>query len=126
MTFVRLLPVILSALVLAAHFLRGGHLGLVLISLAALLILLVREAWAARLVQALLLLGSLEWIRTMLHLMGERRSLGEPWMRMAAILGSVVLFTAASALVFQTARMKERYSAGTPEKEGGAAGAEGS
>jgi hypothetical protein len=109
MTFVRLLPVILSGLVLAAHFLRAGNLILVIICLGALLILLIRESWAARLVQVLLLLGSLEWIRTMMGLMAERKSLGQPWIRMAAILTGVALFTAASALSLQGKRMRERY-----------------
>jgi hypothetical protein len=110
MTFVRLLPVLLSGLVLSAHFLRGGHLGVVMICLAALTLLLIRESWAARLMQLLLLLGSLEWVRTMMILISQRRSLGEPWIRMAVILGTVALFTAASALVFQGARLRERYS----------------
>jgi hypothetical protein len=109
-TFLRLLPVFLSALVLAAHFLRGGRLLGVAICLAALLILLVRESWAARSMQVLLVLGSLEWIRTTLALVAERRSLGAPWIRMAAILAGVALFTAASALVFQGTRLKRRYS----------------
>jgi hypothetical protein len=117
-TFVRLLPVLLSGLVLAAHFLRGGHLGVVMICLAALTILLIRESWAARLMQLLLLLGSLEWVRTMMILVSQRRSLGEPWIRMAVILGAVALFTAASALVFQGARLRERYSLqAAPEAE---------
>ncbi len=111
-TLLLLLPVILSALVMGAHFLRGGHLGGVLFCLAALFLLTIREAWAARLMQLLLLLGALVWIWTMVDLAGIRRSLGEPWIRMAVILSSVALFTAASGLVFQTARMKLRYSRG--------------
>jgi hypothetical protein len=117
-TFVRLLPVFLSALVLAAHFLRGGHWGGVIFSLAALSLLLVRESWAARLMQILLLLGSLEWLRTLMVLASARRTLGEPWIRMAVILGAVSLITAASALVFRGARLRERYSLpAAPEKD---------
>jgi len=116
---VRLLPVVLSGLVLAAHFLRGGHLGLVVLCLAALFVLSIRESWAARLMQVLLVLGSLEWIRTMLALVSARRGLGEAWTRMAVILSSVALFTAASALVFRTGHLRKRYSLG------GRAGSEG-
>jgi hypothetical protein len=109
-TFLRLLPSILSALVLAAHFLRNGLFLGVLIFLAAPWVLLIRESWAARLVQILLLLGSLEWIRTMMDLIGDRKSLGEPWIRMAAILTGVALFTLVSALLFQGKGLRERYS----------------
>lgn len=95
-----------------------------LLCLAALFILTVRERWAARLMQLLLVLGSLEWIRTMLALITARRGLGEAWIRMAVILSSVALFTAASALVFLTAHLKKRYSLGggaaEAAKEGGA------
>ena len=111
-TLLHLLPVILSGLVLSAHFLRSGSVLVVMACLAALLLLAVRERWVARLMQVLLLLGALEWIRTMLVLVAQRRSLSEPWIRMAVILSAVVLFTAASALVFQGARLRERYSPG--------------
>jgi hypothetical protein len=117
MTFLRLLPAILSSLVLAAHFLRNGQILGVMIFLAAPWVLLIRESWAARLVQILLLLGSLEWIRTMAGLMEERKSQGEPWIRMAAILTGVALFTLISALLFQGKRLKERYSVPAAEEE---------
>jgi len=113
-----LLPVILSGLVLSAHFLRGGRIVGVMVCLAALLLLAVRERWVARLTQVLLLLGALEWVRTTLVLVAERRSLSEPWIRMAVILSAVALFTAASALVFQGARLRERYSPKAPPRSG--------
>ena len=115
-TLLHLLPVILSGLVLSAHFLRGGSFLVVLVCLAALFFLLVRERWVARLMQVLLLLGALEWVRTMLALVAERRSLSEPWTRMAVILSGVALFTAASALVFQVAHLKARYSPQAPPR----------
>ena len=64
-TFLRALPVVLSALVLAAHFFRSRQLPLVAVSLALPLLLLVRERWSARVVQAGLVLGALEWVRTL-------------------------------------------------------------
>ena len=115
-TLLHLLPVILSGLVLSAHFLRSGSVLVVMACLAALLLLAVRERWAARLMQVLLLLGALEWIRTMLVLVAQRRSLSEPWIRMAMILSAVALFTAASALVFQSVHLKRRYSPVAPPR----------
>jgi hypothetical protein len=36
-------------------------------------------------------------------------ALGQPWVRLVVILGTVALLTAASALVFRNPRLKARY-----------------
>jgi len=41
-----------------------------------------------------------EWIRTLLNLVAERRLLGESWGRLAIILGLVAIITGGSALIF--------------------------
>ena len=110
MNIVRLLPVILSVLLLAAHFSRADNFLMMLISLIAPLILLVRKPWVARAMQIVLLLGALEWVRTLVVIARARLALGEAWLRMAVILGAVALVTAISALVFQTKALKTRYS----------------
>ena len=112
MVFLRLLPVILSFLVLGAHYLRSGPFILVLILLGLPFVLFVKKEWAARLIQVVLILGALEWIRTLVALIQERLVFGEPWTRMAIILGTVALFTGASALVFRANILKERYGLG--------------
>lgn len=100
MAFLRLLPVILSALLLSAHFLRAQNLLLAFALVALPFLLLVKKGWTARAIQVALALGTLEWIRTLISLALLRNAMGEDWGRMALILGSVALFTAASALVF--------------------------
>ena len=45
----------------------------------------------------LLLLGAFEWLRTLAGILEMRRVLGQPWQRMAVILGAVALVTALSA-----------------------------
>ena len=112
MNAVRLIPVFLSSLLLAAHFSRADNFFLILISLIAPLILLVKKTWAARAMQTVLVLGALEWVRTLVAIARERQALGEPWLRMAVILGAVALVTALSALVFQTQALRTRYSIG--------------
>lgn len=97
-TFLRALPVALSALVLAAHFYRARQMPLVALSLALPLLLLVRERWSARAVQAGLVLGALEWVRTLAFFAGQRMEAGRPWGRLAVILGVVAVLTALSAL----------------------------
>ena len=110
MNFVRLLPVFLSALLMAAHFSRADNLPLVVLSFAAPLLLLVRRPWVARVMQIALVLAALEWVRTLFSIAILRRNLEEPWVRMAVILGAVALLTALSALVFNTRGLEERYT----------------
>jgi hypothetical protein len=107
--FIRLLPVFISCLLLAAHFYRAGQLVLVSISLLMILLLAVRQSWVPRLVQMGLLLGGLEWLRTLYFIAQLRIDYGMPWTRLAMILGSVALFTALSALVFKSHSLRRRY-----------------
>jgi hypothetical protein len=107
--FLQLLPVILSLLVLAAHFLRSGNLLMVVLILALLALLAVPRPWAARTVQIALVLGALEWVWTLVHLARARAAAGEPALRMGLILGAVALLTGLSALVFRSARLRRRF-----------------
>ena len=95
----RALPVVLSALVLAAHFYRARSLALVALALALPLLLLVRERWSARAVQAGLVLGGLEWVRTLAFFAGQRMEAGRPWTRLAVILGVVAALSALAVKV---------------------------
>ncbi len=109
MTFVALLAPALSALLLAAHFLRAGHWAGVAASFALLAVLAIPRPWAARAAQVALVLGAGEWIRALVQLAAERREEHAPWTRLAVILGTVAALTAASGLVFESRRLRERY-----------------
>ena len=109
MNLVRLLPVILSLLVLAAHFLRAGLLPLTLILVVLALLLALRRPWVARLTQLVLLLGAFEWLRTAVYDILARQRLDMPWGRLAVILGTVVIITLASAFIFQAPALRQRY-----------------
>jgi hypothetical protein len=106
----QLLPVLLSTLLIAAHFLRYGNPVLAILCLAAPLLLLVRHPLAARLVQTALFLAALEWIRTTAALAAQRSDLGLPWGRMTAILGAVAAFTLGSLFVFLSKTLRTRYN----------------
>jgi hypothetical protein len=108
----RFVPIVLSLLVLAAHFLRGGCLLLVIPVLALLGLLVVPRPWVARTAQAVLALGALEWIRTTVTLATQRMHAGEPFLRMVLILGVVVAVTIGSALLFESAPLRRRYGLG--------------
>ena len=110
MNFLRLLPVFLSVLLLAAHFYRAGQTLIVLGLLLLLSLLMVKKYWVPWVMQAVLLLGALEWLRTLVTVANIRIEYGMPWTRMAVILGVVALFTACSGLVFRSKALRERYS----------------
>jgi hypothetical protein len=105
-----LVPVVLSLLLLGAHFLRAGNLLVVLLVLVLVALVGVRRRWVARVLPAALVLGAVEWIRTTVQYVAERSSEGEPYVRLIVILGSVSLFTALSALAFVSAQLQGWYS----------------
>jgi len=109
MQFVRLLPVILSAFLVSAHFLRNQQWLAVVITLAVLALLLVRKRWVVYLAQLGLVLASLEWVGTGLQLVQTRQAMGVEWTRLAVIIGGVALFTLLSALVFLLPALRSRY-----------------
>jgi hypothetical protein len=98
--FIRPLLVILSATLMAAHFLRTGSWTAVAIILALPLLLLVKQAWAGWMLRVLLIAGAIEWVRTAAVIARQRIEAGDDWLRMAVILGAVAAVTAlAAALV---------------------------
>jgi len=108
-TGVLLTPIVLSLVVLAAHFSRHDVPVLTWICLALPLLLILRRRWVPRLLQVALAAGALEWVRTTVALIAQRMDAGEPWVRMAVILIAVTLVTTGSALLFETSRLQRRY-----------------
>lgn len=109
MNALKLTPIYISALIMAAHFFRIRLDLIVVLSICFPFLLLFKTKWAVRLVQIILLLGAIEWIRTIYLLVNERITTGEPWIRLVIILGIVALFTGFSSLVFKIRSIKERY-----------------
>ena len=98
---------VISALLIAAHFLRSG--AYVLTAAAALfpVLLLLKTEVALRIVQALLLLITGEWLHTLAVIALQRQALGEPWMRMGAILAAVAALSLTSAYLLGRAWRRE-------------------
>lgn len=105
----RLIPVILSFLLLGAHFYRAGLVPLTVLSVAILLLLFMKKSWVPRLFQLLLLAGALEWLRSLYFLAAMRIAWDQPWARLAIILGTVALLTALSGLVFKNKKLRSYY-----------------
>ena len=109
MKILHYIPVVLSLVVLGAHFLRDGSEIGVAGSLVLIGLLFIRQAWVARLVQVALVLGAVEWLRTLYGLAQLRVAQGESAARMIVILGVVATVTFFSALLFQSPAMRRMY-----------------
>ena len=80
---------IIVSLLIAAHFLRMGNTIAVALCLAAPLLFLVRQRWSLLLLQWLAYVAAAVWLATAWEIVATRWSLGEPWLRSAAILLAV-------------------------------------
>lgn len=105
----------LFCVILAGHFLRMGALSGVLVCLAVpTLAVLTRARWALRALQALLALGTLSWISTAVRIGAARSAAGEPWLRMALILGAVAALSALAAVLLSRRSVLSRFPGGPP------------
>ncbi|MFN8589701.1 MAG: hypothetical protein U0704_18080 [Candidatus Eisenbacteria bacterium] len=95
---------------LAAHFLRRMQLVPCALCLAAFALLFVRAAWVPRALQVFLVAGALLWGATIAALVPERMAAGEPWGRMAAILGAVAAVALAGAALLSGPRVRAHFS----------------
>lgn len=109
MKVLRFIPIVLSFIMLAAHFSRYNMQLLALISLLLPFLLFVKRRWAARVIQIILLAGTAEWIFSLFNYINIREFYGQDWTRLAVILSGVALFTLLSALIFETKAMKRIY-----------------
>lgn len=103
------IPIVLSFVVLGAHFMRSGNSVGVAGSAVLIALLVVRRPWAARVIQAALILGALEWLRTLYELMQVRVAQDQPFVRMIIILGIVAIVTFCAALLFQLPILRKHY-----------------
>ena len=97
MSVVRRVPAVLSFLLLGAHFYRAGLAWLVPVCVALAGVACVPRRWAVVFAQVALVLGALEWVRTLFAFAGARVAQGGPVLRLVLILGAVVVFTLWSA-----------------------------
>jgi len=100
---VKYVPLAVSAILIAAHFLRSGNILVTIVCLAAPLLLLVRTPAVRIAVQIMLVIAAAEWVRTAFVIAQERAASGAPVTRMFVILGSVALFTLLSAIPLRAA-----------------------
>lgn len=100
---------VVAALLLGAHFLRTGRLGLVALCLATPLLFLYRKRWSLILLQFMAYCAAASWIDAAIQLVGMRQSSGRPWLLAAVILGTVAAFTFLAGLLLNARAIRERY-----------------
>lgn len=71
------IPVILSFLILAAHFSRNDQTLLMIVSALLPIMLIIKTLWARLVLQVVLVLGALEWVWSTLDLIEIRKGIGE-------------------------------------------------
>lgn len=103
---------LLATLLLGAHFMHAGLMPVAVACVAAAALLWVRKPWAARVLQALLAIGAIEWVLTAAALAQMRMQHHQPYLRMLVILGSVGVFTVLAALAFQHPALARRFGLG--------------
>jgi len=112
-------PVVLSLVLLGAHFLRYGIWFGVAVAVVLIGLLAIRARWVPALIQLTLVAGSLVWTYTLYQLVQTRMVHGLPYGRLALILGAVSVFTLCSAMVFQSPELKKVYGQSVDEPPGG-------
>ena len=96
----------LSFILLAAHFLRAGDLSLVFAMLASIVLIFVKRGWSRFISAIILSAGIPVWIITAAGLIQQRIITDIPWLRLALIMGIVILFfIITSALFFKSAKI---------------------
>lgn len=101
------IPVIISYLLLIAHFSRNNQFLLLLLAVGIPVFLSLKQLWARYIVQAGLILGTLEWTWSTLDYIEIRKAIGEDYQRLAIILFSVAAFTLISGLLLYLVRLRK-------------------
>jgi hypothetical protein len=102
--------VIFSLILLSAHFsYMKFPLILSIISLLTPLLFLYKKRFSLIIIQVILFLGTLEWLRaTVIHVQ-QHLDNGVPWLRLVFILGLVIAFTAYAAWSLSSAVFRKYY-----------------
>lgn len=108
------LPALLVLWITGAHFLRGGDVWLTAVWAASPLLFFLRHGWVRRAAQAALAFSMVLFLDLGMRLVNMRMMLGEPWLRLAVIMGAVALVAAIAAILFETTSLRERYEDGRP------------
>lgn len=107
----RTIPIVLAAVLVAAHFLRSYSILPMLLSLLAPFFLLIKKRWSLVTLQLLTIPTAFIWLLTLSDIIQQRIFEGRSWTASAIILGVVTLFTLWAAWLLNSPEIKEQYPA---------------
>lgn len=107
----RFIPILLAAILLAAHFLRSYNLLPMTLCLLAPFLLLVRRRWSLLTLQLSTIPAALIWLLTLYGIIQQRTFEGRSWTASAIILGVVAAFTLFAGWLLNSSQVKEKYPA---------------
>lgn len=99
----------IAALLLGAHFFRGGGLAMLALCLLAPLLFLLKSRWSLYLLQLSAYGAAACWISTAIGIVELRWQSGQPWLSAGAILGTVALFTLVAGLLLNSRAIRQHY-----------------
>ena len=99
----------LSAILIAAHFLRTFSILPMLICLAAPFLLFIKKRWSLLTVQALTVVAAVIWLFTLNDIIQQRIFEGRSWTASAIILGAVAGYTLLTGWLLNSPIVKEKY-----------------
>ncbi len=99
-----------SLVLLSAHFSRMNFpLIMSIIALLAPFLFFYKKKISITIIQVILFTGTLEWIRASVFYIQQRIISGVPWLRLAVILGIIIIFTGFSTWILNASDIKKRY-----------------
>ncbi|MCX7771063.1 MAG: hypothetical protein N2202_08290 [Proteobacteria bacterium] len=101
--------IMLCSMFLSLHFFRMGLLLLTLISLSLIPLSFIRKKWSLITIKLIILLGTLDWIRTLFRIIKDRMHEGRPWLIAFIILSIVILIHISTLLVLRKRAVKEKF-----------------
>ena len=110
MLFIRLLPLILSTLLAAAHVMRFYGLAAAILVLLLLGTLFIRNIWTLKFWQLLQGGFAVMWISITINFIQIRIALNTSWLRLGIIMSVVTLFTIFSGLWLENKKIKLAYN----------------
>jgi hypothetical protein len=107
----RYIPIILAAILLAAHFLRSYELLPMMVCLLAPFLLLIHKRWSLLTLQLLTIPAAWIWLITLYGIIQQRIFEQRSWTASAIILGLVAAFTLFAGWLLNSSQVKEKFSA---------------
>ena len=99
----------LSAVTIAAHFLRTFSIIPMLICLAAPFLLFIKKHWSVLVIQALTVVAAVVWLLSLYDIIQQRLFEGREWIGPVIILGVAAAYTLLTGWLLNSPVVKEQY-----------------